>query len=182
MAEDQLDDIAKVQEFMKEQVDSYMAEKYPTPAPQQSQKQESDQDIARRQVKEFVDPIIKPDLDEAKFTATDARDFVDFYTTETDAKEYKDEVEKLFKQAKDNGRPMPRKELLRYLRGREYESDPDKFVEKTQQRKKQQVEHAGQAVDFGAAALNKAKNDSQWTNFEKLSVEDMEKALDGITF
>lgn len=177
MAED--NDFEKVQAFIKEQVDTYAPDALRKATPQQPQVDTDAQ--AKRQFGELIDPFVSPHLAKAQFTADDAKDYVDFYGDEG-AREYKDQVEDLFQQAAKNNRPMPRKEILRYVRGKEYEADPEAFVTKASEKKKAQLERAEAASDFGAFSTTRAKADPTFGNFEKLSLDEMEKALEGISF
>ncbi len=169
----------QVQALIKGQVDDYLKEQQSIPTPQQ---QQSEQDKATQQIRDLINPFVKPDLDEARFVAADAKDFVSFYNNNEDALLYKDDVEKSFELMKKAGRPTTRADILNYLVGREYREQPDKFKERETAKQKRQVERADGAIDFGGGSINRAKSDPTWSNFNKLSIEDMEKALDGITF
>jgi len=177
---DQTQDLAKVQEFMKSQVDAYMAEKYPQGLSQPATK--SQDDLAKEQLGQLINPFVEPQLNEARLTSADAKDYVQFYMNNPDAKEYHDDVEKTFTALVRAGRPISRADILKHKLGEEYQTDPAKFVEKQSERHKQQLQRAEVAVDFGIAALNKAKSDSSFVNFENKSLEEMEKLLEGITF
>jgi len=185
MAEvDERSDFEKAQQFIQERVDSRVAElmkELPTPTPTPVQ-QQTEQDAARKQMQEALDPFLKPGLDEAKFQASDARDYVDFYTGDQLALEYKDEVEAVFKQAKESGRAMPRKDILRWLVGKEATEQPDKYTERQQARQKRELDRAHNAADFGVGSAAKEKADTTFANFSSLSLEEMEKALDGVVF
>jgi hypothetical protein len=176
------DDLAKAQEFIKSQVETYMQEAFAKQQPvTQIQPVVAD---PNQQLRELISPFIDPGINEAKFTGADAKDYVKFYTDpkNIDAAEYQDEVEKAFEALAKVGRSTSRADILRYLRGKEYEADPDKFVAKVAERNKAALERARNAGDIGGSAIDRAKNDTTWTNFGKLSLEDMEKALDGVTF
>jgi hypothetical protein len=175
------DDFAKVQGFIKEQVQTYFNELAEQTA-QQTQQQPNQQQQAQKQAGDFVRSIINDDLNEAKLTAADAKDEVRFYRNNPDALDYEAEIEKTFTDAVKVGRPLPRQDILDWIRGREYRTAPDKFKERETARTKQQLAHAEDATDIGTAALNKAKNDTTWTNFADLPLEEMEKALDGVVF
>lgn len=175
-------DLAKVQDFIKGQVESYFNELSSKTVQQGQQSVKTEQDQAREQLQQFITPFVEPSLNEAKFTSADAKDYVSFYTNNDDAKEYQEEVEKLFEQASKANRPLPRRDILNYIIGREYKTDPDKFTEKLTSKKKAQLERASQATDFGATNMSKERYDNTLKEFSSLPLEDMEKALDGVTF
>lgn len=180
---DNANDIEKVQGFIKEQVETYFNElSSKQPVQQQVATARTEQDIAKQQLQDLISPFINPGLNEARLTSADAQDYVKFYTNNTDAAEYQDQVEAMFTKLKDSGKPMPRANILDYLRGNEFRTDPDKFTEKQLAKRKAATDRAELATDFGAGALGRAKNDSNFSNFESKSLEDMEKALDGVTF
>ena len=171
----------QVQALIKSQVDDYLKEQQAAPTRQQVQ---TEQDQARQQVADLINPFIKPDLDEARFVAADAKDYISFYSNNDDAAVYKDDVEKAFDIAKKAGRPIARADILDYVRGKEYREQPDKFKEKETDKHKRQVERAEVGVDFGSAALTRARDDVVFSadTFAKKTLEEQETALDGITF
>ena len=179
------DDVAKVEEFLQSRIKSEVEAAF-TDMQQRSQQQTttrntpSERELAQQELKELLSPIIDPDISRAKFDSADAKDYVQFYRNNPDVDQ--EEVEKTFKALADAGRPTTRADIARYLLGREYEADPTAFMAKVSEKQKKQVERATAASDFGAGALDKAKSDPTFSNFEKLSVEDMEKALEGVTF
>lgn len=177
---DQKQDLAKVQDFIKGQVETYFNE--------MKDKATSGVDIktaeqqAHDQLGQLINPFVEPALNEARLTSSDAKDYVQFYMHNPDAKEYHDDVEKTFTALVKAGRPISRADILKHKLGEEYQTDPAKFVEKQTTKHKEQLQRAEAAVDFGTAALNKAKSDGTFVNFDSKSLEDMEKALEGITF
>ena len=184
MAEEQ-DDAAKVEEFLqtriKSEVETYFNElNSKQQSVQQQQQTPSEQELARQQLKEIISPIFDSDIKQSRFDAADAKDYTRFYQQNPSADQ--DEIESTFKALVDAGRPTSRADIARYLVGKKFEADPTKFMSEMSERQKQQLERAGSAGDVGVNALDKAKNDPTWTNFSSLSVEDMEKALDGVTF
>lgn len=177
---DDKEDLSKVQDFIKGQVETYFNELQQKATPAVPGK--SQDDLAKEQLGQLINPFIEPGLAEARLTSSDAKDYVHFYMNNPNAKEYHDDVEKTFTALVKAGRPISRNDILKHKLGEEYQADPGKFVEKQTVRQKEQLARAEVAVDFGAAALNKAKSDSNFVNFESKSIEDMEKALEGITF
>jgi hypothetical protein len=181
-------DLERVQSFIRSQVESYLQEQAAQQQYQQrqsasdQQRQPTEREDAQRVLREAINPIIGPDIASANLNAADAKDYVDFYTGNDAALSYKDEVEKVFNDLKNQGRAMPRSAILRYVRGELYETDQAKFTERESARTKRQIERAEGAIDIGAATLNKAKNDPMFTNFDRLPTEEMEKVLEGVTF
>lgn len=180
MADTDNTDFQQVQALIKGEVERYAAEafaKQQTPAQQQTEQQQ-----AQKQLHDLINPFVEPGVNEAKFTAADAKDYVDFYTGNTDYLDYKQQVEDTFKEAKNNGHPLPRADIISWLLGKEYKSDPAKFTEKQQAKQKEQLARASVGADFGAGALDRAKADTTFANFGSLTSDEMEKIMDGVTF
>jgi hypothetical protein len=59
-----------------------------------------------------------------------------------------------------------------------------KFTEKETERRKTQVKAVESATDMGQSALERARNDPVWSkeNLWTMPLEDLEKALTGVTF
>jgi len=175
------DDTAKVEEFLQTRIKSEVEAHFNSMQQRQTQPQtSSEQELAQRQLKEIISPIFDADIRQSRLDSADAKDYTHFYRSNPDADV--DEIEKTFKALVDAGRPTTRADINRYLVGKQFEADPTKFMSEMTEKQKKQVERATVAGDFGQGSLDKAKNDPQWANFDKLSVEDMEKALDGVTF
>ena len=176
-------DFEKVQSFIKEQVQTYFDDiRAKEPPLKQPQITSTEQEQAHKQAGDFIKQFVDSDINDAKFVAADARDYADFYMNNPLAGDYKDDVEKTFKVLKDAGRPTTRNDILDYVRGRQMRTDPENFTKGEKARQAKQLERAESAGDFGASATARAKADAVWSNFESLSVADMEKALDGVTF
>ena len=173
------EDVAKMEEFLqtkiKSQVETYFNEMNSKQATSPNA-----QEQAQKELRDIISPIVDPDIRQSRFDAADAKDYTRFYRENPDVDV--DEVEKTFKALADAGRPTTRADISRYLTGKRFEADPTKFMSEMTERQKKQVERAVGASDMGFAGLDKAKNDPSWNNFAQNSVEDMEKALDGITF
>lgn len=176
-------DFDKVTGFIRDQVKAYIGE-LQAQQPQQQQQPQFDQRQYEQNklIAETIGPVVGPALQQAQHAAVSAEDEVRFYRENPEALEHSEAVEKLYSELRQQGRLIPRKDLYDAILGREFRADPDKFMEKQQQRKKAQTERAEMSTDFGAAMMSKVKADNKWSKFEDLSVEDMEKALDGITF
>lgn len=175
-------DFEKVTGFIRDQVKTYISELQQQQQPQQQQPYDQRQYEQNRLVAETIGPVVGPALNQAVTGVNAVQDEVRFYRDNPEAMEHGESIERLFDELRQQGRPIPRKDLYDAILGREYRADPEKFVEKAQQRKKAQTEKAEMATDFGAAMMNKVKADSTWGNFESLSLEDMEKKLEGVTF
>jgi hypothetical protein len=185
----QPNELEQVQGWVKEQVQQYFDEQWSArqTAQQQEQQRQQQQVVSpdeqqRKQAGDFIRSLVGDDINAAKFSAADAKDEIRFYRSNPDAVEYEAEIEKLFTDAAAAGRPTTRQDLYSWMVGREALTEPDKWTEKQAARKKAQVERAEAATDFGASALNKAKEDSRFADFESKTVEEMEKALEGIAF
>lgn len=183
---DERSDFEKAQEFIRDQVKSQVAELMEAQRVQEVARpavpQPDAAEQARKQLQEVIDPFIKPGLDDAKFQAADARDYVDFYQGNDLALEYKTEVEDAFNKAREQGRALPRKDILRWLVGREATEQPDKYTERQQARAKRELDRASNAADFGVGSAAKEKADTTFANFSSLTLDEMEKALDGVVF
>lgn len=171
-----------VQQYLREQFDTYKQEFMEEFKSQQTPtvdpvKQQNDL------IREAVNPFIEPGLNQAKFLAGDAIDRVDFYTTVKDAADYKDQVEAAFTEMAKAGRPTKRSEILKYLKGKEYEADPDAFIKKHGETRQKELDRIASAVDFGGnSGRLKEDHPLSLNNFKSKTVEEMEKALEGYTF
>ena len=184
MAEEQ-DDVAKVEEFLQTRIKSEVETYFNEMQAKQQQRVEhqatpSEQERAQKELREIISPIFDADIKQSRLDAADAKDYTQFYRANPDADP--EEIEKTFKALVDAGRPTTRADIARYLTGKRFEADPTKFMSEMSEKQKQQLARASSAGDIGGSALDRAKNDPQWANFGSLSVEDMEKALDGVTF
>jgi len=181
--------LARVQEYIRGEVQQYLQgqqqqaqQQYAQQAAQQQQGQLTPQQQAYQQVGQFVRHFVQPDIDQAKFAAADATDRANFYISNPLAKEYEQELEETYATMVQLGRPTVRADVLRYIRGKEYEANPQKFLEKEKEREKRRIQHVSYASDIGASAISRERVDQLFTDFDKLSLEDMEKRLDGVTF
>src|SRR5438105_6393503 len=107
-------DMEKVQSFIKEQVDNYVAEleaKKPVPQPV-TQHTETEKERNHRQLSEIIKPVVDPDINAARFDAADAKDYIKFYTANPEASEYRDKVEKAFEALAEAGRATSRSDIL----------------------------------------------------------------------
>ena len=177
------DQIEKVQAYIKDQVKTHfdaLSANQDDPKPDVTQ--QTPQDDPNAQLREIINPFIEPGLQQAQFTGADAKDYVEFYTGNTEASEYKEKIESTFAALAKAGRATTRKDIHKYILGQEFSADRDKFMDKQSKRKQEQLDRASNASDFGAAGMSRGKDDPSWTNFDTLSLEDMEKKLEGVTF
>ena len=141
----------------------------------------NDDAAGHKQIKDLIDPIYAADIAEAKLSGREAMDESRFYRKNHDASDYEEEIEKIFANTKQQGRPLPRQEIYDYVTGRERRTNREEFDRKEAARRERQLERAGTAVDF-ASYESKAKNDPQWSKFDQLNSEEQEKLIEGITF
>jgi hypothetical protein len=167
-----------VQESFKEAMATYEAQR---PQPVQQQQGLTQEQAAQLQLKQMLDPFIQPEINAAKLAAADASDKVDFYS-KAENRQHQAEVEAMFTTLKSQGRAIPREDIKNYLIGKAYSDDPKKFTEAEAQRHKEQMNNANSSVDMGLSALDRAKSDPVWSNVRSMSLEDLEKNLEGITF
>jgi hypothetical protein len=199
MAEDGELTPEQVESFIRGQVDkykdeiitAYKATEQSTQTRQTQQPAQTTQDQQRNIERTYVDGLIGDDIRRADFNARDARDAVDFYVNNPYASEYKDEVEKTFAEAAKNGRPTSRSNILEWLMGREYRTDPAKFQEKHAARQKQEVRNVESAMDMASQATGRTRDQiSKLADIGKLDkngnfimkTEEAEALLEGMTF
>lgn len=178
-------DLAKVQEFIKGQVQAYAQEAFDQAAatrlPQQQHRLTAEED-ARKRLNDALDPFIRPGLDTANLNAADAKDYVDFYLNEPTALADKERVETIFREQASKGRPLPRKDIYQYVVGKRALEDPEGFNKMISARQKKQVAHVEGAVDVGLSAIDRARSDPVWSRVREMSAEELRNHLDGITF
>lgn len=185
MAEENEVDINKVNEYIqgvvqesfKEAMASYQAQAQPVTREERL----TEQQAANLQLKQMLDPFITPEINAAKLAAADASDKVDFYRDPRNV-QYTDEVEAMFKDLKARGQAIPRNDIKNYLIGKAYSEDPKKFTEAEAARHTQQMDKVNSSVDMGLNAMDRAKADPVWSNVRNMTLEDLEKNLDGVTF
>lgn len=186
MAEEkeQQDETERVNNYIKAQMDNYWdeLEAKKTKAKPTQQTQVTSEDEGRKQLKELIDPIYGQEVSGAKFTAQDAKDYVTFYRKYPNAGEFEEEIEKTFTALAEAGRPFSRETVYQNVLGREYSKDPEKFVTKHNEVKERKVKEAQTASDMGQFGVGSTRSDNPFKDFDKLSLADMEKALDGVTF
>ena len=177
MAEEFADKDA-VDAYIKQQFDAFANERDAAMQRQQQSGQGQDIDQVQQNVRQLVDPIYRPDIDQARLVAADAKDHVAFYRRHPEAVDIADKLEALFEDAVKNGRPTAREALHKYVLGEMMMTEPDKFAE----RQKAQLRQAEMAADLGVGGSGKPRNEGTLDDLKAMTLEDMEKALDGVTF
>src|SRR5438046_8624571 len=114
------EEVQRVQQFIAAEVeknkDAIIAA-YAKQAPATAQTTVDQQQQAQRELQATLDPFIRPSLDLATFRANDAKDYVDFYTSNPDAVGDKAQIEQHFQEAAKNGRPMSRQAIADWMDG-----------------------------------------------------------------
>lgn len=182
MAESNEDfDLAKVQEFIRGQVETYAEQVFKERLPvEPTAPTKTQQEQAQDQLRDVINPFIQPGLNTVQLAVADLKDQVTFEASFKGSTEERKAVEDMFTQLKNAGKPLPRSDIRDYLEGKLLRESPEKAEEKLAQRKKQ-TEHLSDAVDFGSGALNRVKNDPQYDP-KRMSLSELEAALEGVTF
>lgn len=179
-------DFQRVQDFIKEQVQTYLAEETATRTRQQQQ-QTNTQD-PHKELREYLAPVTGPEYHRLAVDNADTRDMLSVVNDPMYA-EFKEDVDKIFTTLKEQGRPIPRKDILNHVMGREYNINPDRFAERTGKVKKAQLARAQDAVDLGSGAIGRLSGAEaelaslvQSGAFAKLPSEEQAKHLEGVVF
>lgn len=140
----------------------------------------------------YVQPYIKPALDQANFASAAAIDFARFYGkhrvvggddadvedgTISDAMEK--QIETTFANMARQGRPASREEIYNYLVGQEITSKPQQFYEKQSKKREKALNRARGGVDIGASTSIANLSHSQLLG---MSNDQLEKALGDMAF
>lgn len=175
-------DLARVQDFIKGQVETFAKEIFEKQQPVATpvQRTPTQEDAARQQLADIITPFVKPGMDAVQLETADTRDYVDFYSDPMHAED-KDAVEAMFADLKQKGRPLPRRDIHDYLQGKLAREKPDDFNKKRTERQRRQTEVVTSGVDMGFGALDRARSDPQYDP-RRMSLDDLEKALEGVTF
>jgi hypothetical protein len=142
----------------------------------------------QREVANIVNPVVEPRLQQIDFASRASQDYTQFYLRNPEAFGQHDEVEKLFQEAAQNGRPMARRAIYDYIHGRDYNADPAKFRERDKERQQRELDRARSAVDPGMGMAGNIRPENtpigSLEDFAKLSSEEQAKRLDqtGFTF
>jgi hypothetical protein len=141
-----------------------------------------------REVANIVNPVVEPRLNQIDFAARASQDYTQFYLRNPEAFSQHDEVEKLFQEAAQNGRPMARRAIYDYIHGRDYNADPARFRERDKERQQRELDRARSATDPGMGMAGSIRPENtpigSLEDFAKLSSEEQAKRLDqtGLTF
>ena len=176
-------DLAKVQDFIKGQVETFAKEIFaqqPQAAATPAQRIPTQEDAARQQLADIIIPFVKPGMDAVQLETAYTRDYVDFYSDPAHAED-KDAVEAMFVDLKQKGRPLPRRDIHDYLQGKMAREKPDDFNKKRSERQRRQTEAVTSGADMGFGALDRARSDPQYDP-RRMTLDDLEKALEGVTF
>ena len=186
MAEEQ--DYAELQKLLAAEVDRVFRENYEPQLRQQQQQQpgyvdpiERQQQELQRQLVDMVRPTFEPAIRNAALRADAAEDKADYYLENPSMVEYKNEIEDAFRKCIQENRPTNRQALADYIIGRERRMNPEKFEEREKARHDREQSRAYNATDFGGS-LGKDKPTGSMDDFKALSLEEKEKALEGVTF
>ena len=136
------------------------------------------------EVRQALNPFIQPGIDDAKFRGDDAKDYASFYIRHPEARENHDEVEKMFATLAQAGRGTTREDINKYIQGKRYVENPDKFVDDEMEKRKKELEKLESSTDIGAGALFRRDGGQVVSieEFEQLPVDEMEKMMEGFTF
>jgi hypothetical protein len=169
---------SRVQSQVEARVRAALAEMQAQEQPQR----QSDQDEGQRRLREVIEPIYRPEINEARIDALSATDENRFYRRNAEAIEYEAQIEDVFEKSRKAGRPMIREDIYSYILGKEVRSNTDSFVEKHNAKKAAQLDKARGGVDMGFSSLSKDKQRQSLAEFSKLSSDDMAKELEGVEF
>lgn len=147
----------------------------------QEQPKEDDITKAHRQIRDVIDPVYGDDIREAKFKGDNAIDIANFYRDPLH-QSFQDEVEGHFDRLHKAGRPTSRNDIFKWMLGEMYNTDPTKLEERMKAAKSAQLAHASTATDAGSGSADRQRVDTTFSNFDKLSLEEMEAALDGVAW
>ncbi|MGL5936910.1 MAG: hypothetical protein ACRCZI_14945 [Cetobacterium sp.] len=172
------EDIAKAQNWIKEQVKAQLSEMQSQEVPRQSVIEQQRPD----QLRDILDPYIAPAVQQARLDAMSAVDESRFYRNNPDALDFESQIESTFNQLMKDGRPLGRADIYHHLIGRMAVTEPDKFNERQKTKHNTQLAKANSAVDFGFNSVGREKEAEEFKAFDKLTSEEMEKRLEGIVF
>lgn len=183
MAEEINDEaLKKVQEVMRAEAKAVFEAEYKAKSSETKPLDEEEQ--GRKELKKLIDPIYKTEIDKAQLTSAEALDYAKFYNSRNDdAFEYQDKVETMFTNLKEAGRPMSRIDILDYLIGNERRTNPEAYQKREEKRNKTALDKARDAEDVSSYGSSRLKDDiEKFGNFETKTLEEMEKALEGVVF
>lgn len=128
------------------------------------------------EVGELISGYVKPETEKLSLAIADTKDHNLFYQQHGNiSDEEKAEVESIFNDRMKRGRPEPRSEIYQYLYGKKAMERDKKEREEDTKRK------ASEASDAGISGLAKIVSERN-VDPRDMSLEELEKALEGITF
>lgn len=176
-----------INDTVKQQFESLASDFRRQYAPQ-AQPQLDPREAQQREVANIVNPVVEPRLQQIDFASRASQDYTQFYLRNPEAFGQHDEVEKLFQEAAQNGRPMARKAIYDYIHGRDYNADPVKFRERDRERQQRELDRARSAMDPGMGSTGNIRPENtpigSLEDFAKLPSDEQAKRLDqtGLTF
>src|SRR4030095_1069075 len=177
-----------INDTVKQQFEALTADFRRQYGPATPQSQVDPTEAQQREVTTIVKPVVEPRLNQIDFAARASQDYTQFYLRNPEAFSQHDEVEKLFQEAAQNGRPMARRAIYDYIHGRDYNADPAKFRERDKERQQRELDRARSAMDPGMGSTGNIRPENtpigSLEDFAKLSSEEQAKRLDqtGLTF
>ena len=134
------------------------------------------------EVRNALNPFIQPGIDDAKFRGDDAKDYASFYMRHPEALANQEEVEKMFTSLAQAGRGTTREDINRYIQGKKYLDNPTAFIDSEMERRKKELEALESSTDMAANGIARNAKVVSSEDFGKLSIEEMEKEMEGYTF
>ena len=176
------DQIEAFKSFISEQVKEAISANLPDPTKPDDNIPKPDD--PNNQLREVIDPLYRPELDGIALGVKAAEDKVDFYLdADEDKAAYRDQIEDLFTKQVQAGRPVSRNDIYAHLKGKELIENRDKVVDAEIERRKAAEEKANANIDWGVGSFDRARNDPDWANLDKLeSSEEVAKKMEGIVF
>lgn len=136
------------------------------------QTQQADADPVAR----VIAPIVGPPLQAVSLQAQAAMDAATFYATNPDAVKYRDKIEAKFAETMAVGRPVPRQDILNWMRGGPLFKE---MVEEEVKRRQEAIANANAATTAGGGQRPQtAPGKSAWD----MSDEELTKALQSVPF
>lgn len=186
---DNNDDLARVEGFLQERVKEYFAEEVKnfkqSETVNQSNTVNSTPDDPHKALREYINPVIQPELQRVRVEAANSADLIKVMNDPMYA-EYKDEVEQVFNNLVKEGRPFSRVDILNHVMGKEYRENRDKFKERTEKVQREQLSRASYGSDVGGGSIGRGGDTTtkfpDMDDFRKMPSSEQAKWLEGVTF
>ena len=179
----------QVQDFIKGQVETYakeVLEKYNVDNAVTHPPQKSAEEQARDNLRNIIDPFIKPGLNNLQTEVLDVKDSSQFYSSFDGTDEEKQAIETMFTNLKNQGRPIPRQDIKDYLDGKLAREKPDEYEKRTKEKRERQTSKLNGAGDFGSGSIDRgrANTNPRYTSDDlwKMPMDELEKVMAGVTF